>query len=41
MDSLEKAPSYQASDLPNRSDREFGNRIDAYYGVPPHWGLMI
>jgi hypothetical protein len=38
---LEKAPTYKASDLPNWSDREYGNRIDAYYGLPPYWGLMI
>lgn len=38
---LEKAPTYKASSLPNWSDREYGNRIDAYYGVPPYWGMML
>jgi hypothetical protein len=33
---LEGAPSYSASDLPDWSDREYGHRIDDYYGVPPY-----
>ena len=37
---LENAPSYMAGDLPNWSDRGYGNRIDQYYGMSPYWGLL-
>jgi uncharacterized protein YjbJ (UPF0337 family) len=33
---LEGAPSYTASSLPNWSDRDYGRRVDEYYGVPPY-----
>ena len=33
---LERAPSYTASSLPNWSDRDYGRRVDEYYGVPPY-----
>lgn len=39
-DKLEKAPSYIASDMPNWSDRTYGNQIDKYYGNPAYWGLI-
>jgi hypothetical protein len=37
---LEKAPSYRASDIPDWSDRTYGNRIDDYYGMPYYWGMF-
>ena len=33
---LEGAPSYTASSLPNWADRNYGQRVDEYYGVPPY-----
>src|SRR5688500_155350 len=36
-DRLTNAPSYTASESP-RWDRDYGNRIDRYYGVAPYWG---
>jgi hypothetical protein len=37
---LEKAPTYTAADMPNWSDRTYGNRIDEFYGMAPYWGLV-
>ena len=37
---LEKAPTYTADDMPNWSDRTYGNRIDEYYGLQPYWGMI-
>jgi hypothetical protein len=37
---LEKAPTYKEEELPNWSDRAYGDRIDEYYGMPPYWGLI-
>jgi PRC-barrel domain len=34
---LAKAPSYTASNVPNWSDRAYGNRIDDYYGMSSYW----
>ena len=31
---LQKAPHYGASDSPDWSNRDYGRRIDDYYGVP-------
>ena len=33
---LEGAPSYTDRSLPNWSDRDYGRRVDEYYGVPPY-----
>jgi hypothetical protein len=33
---LETAPSYTSSTVPNWSDRDYGRRIDDFYGVPPY-----
>jgi hypothetical protein len=33
---LETAPSYTSSTAPNWSDRDYGRRIDDFYGVPPY-----
>jgi hypothetical protein len=32
---LEGAPSYTAANEPNWSDRDYGRRVDDYYGVAP------
>ena len=37
---LEKAPTYTAAEIPNWSDRTYGNRIDEFYGVPSYWGMI-
>lgn len=37
---LAKAPSYTASNVPNWSDRAYGNRIDDYYGMSSYWGMI-
>jgi hypothetical protein len=37
---LEKAPSYTARDVPNWSDRTYGNRIDEFYAMTPYWGMI-
>jgi hypothetical protein len=37
---LEKAPSYMASNVPNWSDRTYGNRTDEFYGVPSYWTMI-
>jgi hypothetical protein len=37
---LEKAPSYASDDTPNWSDQAYGNRIDAFYGMSPYWGMI-
>jgi hypothetical protein len=37
---LKQAPSYTMSNVPNWSDRAYGNRIDAYYGMTPYWGIL-
>jgi PRC-barrel domain len=37
---LEKAPTYTVADMPNWSDRTYGNRIDEFYGVPSYWGMI-
>ncbi len=37
---LEKAPSYTANDMPDWSNRNYGNRIDDYYGLPYYWGMF-
>lgn len=37
---LQKAPAYTATDMPNWSDRAYGNRIDEFYGVPSYWGMI-
>ena len=37
---LEEAPSYVDGDMPNWSDRQYGNSIDSYYGMPSYWGMM-
>jgi len=33
---LEGAPSYNAGNMPDWSDRAYGRRVDIYYGVPPY-----
>jgi hypothetical protein len=33
---LETAPSYTTSTAPNWADRDYGHRIDDFYGVPPY-----
>ncbi len=33
---LETAPSYTSSTAPNWSDRNYGHRVDDFYGVPPY-----
>ena len=33
---LETAPSYTSSTPPNWSDRNYGHRVDDFYGVPPY-----
>jgi PRC-barrel domain len=33
---LEEAPSYNAANTPDWSDRAHGHRVDTYYGVPPY-----
>jgi PRC-barrel domain len=33
---LERAPSYNASSMPDWSDRAYGHGVDTYYGVPPY-----
>jgi hypothetical protein len=35
---LENAPYYAASESPTWN-REYGRRIDEYYGVPSYWGV--
>jgi hypothetical protein len=37
---LEKAPTYTVAEMPNWSDRTYGNRIDEFYGVPSYWGMI-
>ena len=37
---LEKAPHYAATDAPNWADRNYGNRIDTFYGLAPYWGMI-
>jgi hypothetical protein len=37
---LEKAPTYTDGDVPNWSDRTYGNGIDRYYGMQPYWGMF-
>ena len=37
---LKKAPSYTAGNIPNWSDRTYGNRIDQFYGTTPYWGVI-
>ena len=37
---IEKAPTYTAAEMPNWSDRTYGNRIDEFYGVPSYWGMI-
>jgi hypothetical protein len=37
---LEKAPTYTADNMPNWSDRTYGNRVDEYYGMSPYWGMI-
>ena len=37
---LEKAPSYTVRDMPNWSDRSYGNRIDEFYAMTPYWGMI-
>jgi hypothetical protein len=37
---LSKAPSYTAATAPNWSDRTYGSRIDAFYGMSPYWGII-
>jgi sporulation protein YlmC with PRC-barrel domain len=34
---LEAAPTYTGKDLPNWSDRQWGQRVHQYYGVRPYW----
>ncbi|HEX2116046.1 MAG TPA: PRC-barrel domain-containing protein [Alphaproteobacteria bacterium] len=34
---LEAAPAYKGKDVPNWSDREWGQRVHQYYGVRPYW----
>jgi Sigma-70, region 4 len=33
---LETAPSYSSSTAPDWSDRNYGHRVDDFYGVPPY-----
>jgi hypothetical protein len=35
-DRLEGAPSYRSTDTADWRDRNYGHRIDDYYGVPPY-----
>ena len=37
---LKKAPSYTAGNVPNWSDRTYGNRIDQFYGMTPYWATI-
>ena len=37
-DRLQNAPSYSSSESPTWN-REYGRRIDEYYGVPSTWGV--
>ncbi|HEX4110890.1 MAG TPA: PRC-barrel domain-containing protein [Stellaceae bacterium] len=37
---LKKAPSYSAGNIPNWSDRTYGNRVDQFYGTTPYWGVI-
>ena len=34
---LEAAPTYTGKDLPNWSDRQWGQRVHQYYGARPYW----
>jgi sporulation protein YlmC with PRC-barrel domain len=34
---LEAAPAYKGSDMPDWSDRQWGQRVHQYYGVRPYW----
>jgi PRC-barrel domain len=34
---LEGAPTYGTSEMPNWSDRRWGQQLDDYYGVRPYW----
>jgi len=36
---LQKAPSYGVNETPDWSNRDYGRRIDEYYGVPPGGGI--
>ena len=38
-DRLQNAPSYGVDETPDWSDREYGRRIDEYYGIPARPGL--
>jgi hypothetical protein len=34
---LEHAPGFDKDNWPDMADREWGERIYAYYGIEPHW----
>jgi hypothetical protein len=34
---LEGAPTYEATDTPNWSDRRWGQQLHDYYGTRPYW----
>jgi hypothetical protein len=36
---LQNAPSYGVNETPDWSNRDYGRRIDEYYGVPPAGGI--